>query len=141
MSNPSPPATAGDAPAAAADTKAEPYDNEVTHVESNTKAVNFVTDNSHEVPNDANWTFWQTVRYYWRAMAISFACGICAMGDGYQYKMPGNIVALKGFIRQMGYFDTKKNAYVLDSQQVAAWGGKCLEAFAPINRVGSIINR
>jgi hypothetical protein len=57
-------------------------------------------------------------------MAVCFACGVCAMGDGYQYKMPGNIVALQGFIRQMGTFDEAKDKWVLDSQQVAAWGGK-----------------
>jgi hypothetical protein len=114
MSTPTPPPPA--------DTKAELQQSEVTHFEG--KAANFITDNSQEVSSDANWTFWETVRYYWRAMAISFACGVCAMGDGYQYKMPGNIVALKGFIRQMGYLDEKTNTYVLNPQQVAAWGGK-----------------
>lgn len=88
------------------------------------KTVNFVTDNSNEVSNYADWTFFQTVRHFWRAMAISFACGICAMGDGYQYKMPGNIVALDGFIKQMGNRNAETGAYALDSQHVAAWGGE-----------------
>jgi hypothetical protein len=81
------------------------------------KIANFVIDNSGEVSRYAD------LKQFWRAMAISFACGVCAMGDGYQYKMPGNIVALQGFIMQMG----SKNAagkWVLDSQHVAAWGGK-----------------
>lgn len=115
-------------------TKSELPPNEVTHVEGNdgdvideAKAVNFVIDNSHEVSNYANWTFWQTLKHFWKAMAISFACGICAMGDGYQYKMPGNIVALKGFIKQMGDLDEKTGTYKLDPQHVAAWGGE----FAP----------
>ncbi len=95
---------------------------QVAHIED--KGVKFVIDNSHEIATDANLTFWQTIRFYWRAMAICFACGVCAMGDGYQYKMPGNIVALKGFIRQMGKLDEATNTYKLDSKQVAAWGGK-----------------
>lgn len=87
------------------------------------KMTNFVIDNSGEVSRYADLNFTQTLKQFWRAMAISFACGVCAMGDGYQYKMPGNIVALQGFIMQMG---TKNAAgkWVLDSQHVAAWGGK-----------------
>ncbi|CAK7243333.1 MAG: hypothetical protein STHCBS139747_004851 [Sporothrix thermara] len=108
---------------------------EVSHVEG--KAVNFVTDNSNEISNDANLTFWQTNRRYWRAMAISFACGVCAMGDGYQYKMPGNIVALKGFIQQMGSFDEATQAYKLNPQQVAAWGGTYAGALVVILLVGN----
>lgn len=88
------------------------------------KAVNFVIDNSQEVSSYADWPFLKTIRHFWRSMAISFACGICAMGDGYQYKMPGNIVALKGFIRQMGTQDPETGEYALDSQHVAAWGGR-----------------
>ncbi|CAK7234725.1 hypothetical protein SBRCBS47491_009046 [Sporothrix bragantina] len=122
-----------------ADTKAElqgqDVTREVSHVEG--KAINFVTDNSNEISNDANLTFWQTIRRYWRAMAISFACGVCAMGDGYQYKMPGNIVALKGFIHQMGYFDEKTQAYKLNPQQVAAWGGTYAGALVVILLVGN----
>lgn len=115
---------------AALDVKAENNSNS-THLEASDanaidddKATNFVTDNSNEVSRYAELTFFQTVKYFWRAMAISFACGICAMGDGYQYKMPGNIVALEGFIKQMGYKDAKTGEYALNSQQVAAWGGK-----------------
>lgn len=115
---------------AALDLKADVHPSS-THLEAgdanaidNAKATNFVIDNSHEVSRYAELTFFQTVKYFWRAMAISFACGICAMGDGYQYKMPGNIVALEGFIRQMGYKDVKTGEYALNSQQVAAWGGK-----------------
>ncbi|OAA66499.1 Sugar/inositol transporter [Niveomyces insectorum RCEF 264] len=121
--------------AATAEAKAGPRGSEVAHVEC--KAVNFVIDNSHEVPSDANWTFYQTIRYYWRAMAISFACGICAMGDGYQYKMPGNIVALKGFIKQMGTLNAKTNTYALDSKQVAAWGGIYSGALVAVLLVGN----
>ena len=110
--------------------KAELHHTEVAHAGSehgigHDKAFNFIVDNSHEVSNTANWTFAQTLKNYWKAMAISFGCGVCAMGDGYQYKMPGNIVALKGFIHQMGYFDQKTQAYKLDPQHVSAWGGEC----------------
>ncbi|KAL1907773.1 hypothetical protein Sste5344_006400 [Sporothrix stenoceras] len=129
------------APAAAesgdmkAELQAQEVDREVSHVEG--KATNFVIDNSNEISNDANLTFWQTNRRYWRAMAISFACGVCAMGDGYQYKMPGNIVALKGFIQQMGYFDDKTQAYKLDPQKVSAWGGTYAGSLVVILLVGN----
>jgi len=115
MSNTTPPRTA--------DAVDGPHKYGIDHVEGAAGAVN-VLDNSNTDSTGANWTFSQTVRHYWRAMAICFACGVCAMGDGYQYKMPGNIVALKGFIRQMGSFDEEENKWALDSQQVAVWGGK-----------------
>lgn len=118
-----------------ADLQAQEVAREVSHVEG--KATNFVIDNSHEISNDANLTFWQTNRRYWRAMAISFACGVCAMGDGYQYKMPGNIVALKGFIQQMGYFDDKTQAYKLDPQKVSAWGGTYAGSLVVILLIGN----
>ncbi len=125
MSTPDPPAAVGKADG--------PLPADVVHIEGAggnddeivaAKAFNFVTDNSHEVSKYANWTFFQTLKNFWRAMAISFACGVCALGDGYQYKMPGNIVALGGFIKQMGTQNPKTGAYALDSQHVAAWGGK-----------------
>ncbi|KAH8898754.1 general substrate transporter [Thozetella sp. PMI_491] len=100
------------------------------------KAVNYVIDNSREISKHDHLTFWQTVKHFWRAMAISFACGICAMGDGYQYKMPGNIVALKGFIQQMGHQDAK-GAYVLDPNHVAAWGGTYAGALVVVLLVGN----
>ena len=96
---------------------------QIRHVEDDADSVN-VLSNCNAESIGSNWTFWQTVGHYWRAMAICFACGICAMGDGYQYKMPGNIVALEGFIRQMGSFDEEEKKWGLDSQQVAAWGGQ-----------------
>jgi len=37
--------------------------------------------------------------------------------------MPGNIVALPGFIRQMGY-QNADGKWMLDPQHVAAWGGE-----------------
>ena len=127
MSQTTPPGTGGTKDGA-------PQKCQVGHFEGDVTAVN-VLDNSNTESADANWTFWQTIRHYWRAMAICFACGICAMGDGYQYKMPGNIVALKGFIRQMGSFDEQKDKWVLDPQQVAAWGGESyIRVFGPQER-------
>ena len=87
------------------------------------KEAKLVSDNANEVSYDANMTFWRTLRVYWKPMLMCFGTGVCAMGDGYQFKMPGNIVALRGFIDQMG----DKNASgvaVLNPQYVAAWGGK-----------------
>lgn len=85
--------------------------------------VKVVTEHSADVSKYAHLTFGQTLRQFWRAMAISFGCGILAMGDGYQYKMPGNIVALEGFIRQMGY-QLPDGKWKLDPNHVAAWGGE-----------------
>lgn len=56
-------------------------------------------------------------------MLICVGVDLCAMGDGYQFKMPGNIVALRGFINQMGYLGPA-GTYVLGPQHVAAWGGE-----------------
>lgn len=120
-------------PSAAVAAEVKDNSNTVTHFEGveddqnvikNAKAVDFVIDNSHDVSNYAHWSFAKTLRHFWRAMAISFGCGICAMGDGYQYKMPGNIVALEGFIRQMGTEDPETGEYSLDPQHVALWGGQ-----------------
>ena len=118
-------------PDATPEVEVETNPSNVVHFEGNVdvdaepdKTFKFVIDNSNEVSNYADWTFFETLKHFWRAMAISFACGICAMGDGYQYKMPGNIVALKGFIKQMGYLNEKTGVYALDPQHVAAWGGE-----------------
>ncbi|CAG9984749.1 unnamed protein product [Clonostachys byssicola] len=108
---------------------------QIDHVEA-TKPVD-VLDNSNAASVSTTFTFWETIRHYWRAMAVCFACGVCAMGDGYQYKMPGNIVALQGFIRQMGNFDGAKGKWVLDSQQVAAWGAAYAAALVAILLIGS----
>ncbi|RSH93597.1 hypothetical protein EHS25_006242 [Saitozyma podzolica] len=128
------PAAQGDEP------KADIQDvNHLEHVAGDidaAKIANFVIDNSGEVSRYADLNFTQTLKQFWRAMAISFACGVCAMGDGYQYKMPGNIVALQGFIMQMG----SKNAagkWVLDSQHVAAWGGIYAGSLVVILLVGN----
>jgi SP family general alpha glucoside:H+ symporter-like MFS transporter len=77
-----------------------------------------------DLSNHASWTFRQTVTRFRKAMLICFGAGICAMGDGYQFKMPGNIVALRGFINQMGS-PNASGVYVLNPQHVAAWGGRC----------------
>ncbi|KAL1852832.1 hypothetical protein VTK73DRAFT_9124 [Phialemonium thermophilum] len=117
--------------------KAEILQVEESILTAEAKAVNFITDNSHEVASDAHWTFWQTVWNYRVAMAISFGVGICAMGDGYQYKMPGNIVALEGFIEQMGSYSEAKGKYVLDSQQVAIWGAVYAASVVAVLLIGN----
>lgn len=64
----------------------------------------------------------RTLWTFRKAMLICVGVALCAMGDGYQFKMPGNIVALRGFINQMGY-PGPAGTYVLNPQHVAAWGG------------------
>lgn len=87
------------------------------------KQTNFVLDNTGELSKQHDLSFKATLIQFKKAMAICFGVGLCAMGDGYQYKMPGNIVALPGFIRQMGFQDAA-GVWKLDPQHVAAWGGK-----------------
>jgi len=87
------------------------------------KPAAFVVDNYGELSKQHDLSFRATLVQFRKAMAICFGVGICAMGDGYQYKMPGNIVALPGFIRQMGY-QNADGKWMLDPQHVAAWGGE-----------------
>lgn len=87
------------------------------------KPAAFIVDNYGELSKQHDLSFRATLVQFRKAMAICFGVGICAMGDGYQYKMPGNIVALPGFIRQMGY-QNDDGKWMLDPQHVAAWGGK-----------------
>ena len=87
------------------------------------KPAAFVVDNYGELSKQHDLSFRATLVQFKKAMAICFGVGICAMGDGYQYKMPGNIVALPGFIRQMGY-QNAEGKWMLDPQHVAAWGGE-----------------
>lgn len=84
---------------------------------------NFDLGTYGELSSHANWTFRQTVTRFRKAMLICLGAGICAMGDGYQFKMPGNIVALRGFIDQMGS-PNASGVYVLNPQHVALWGGE-----------------
>ena len=95
---------------------------EVDDIETKKPAA-FVVDNYGELSKQHDLSFRATLVQFKRAMVICFGVGICAMGDGYQYKMPGNIVALPGFIRQMGY-QNAEGKWMLDPQHVAAWGGK-----------------
>jgi hypothetical protein len=87
------------------------------------KPAAFIVDNYGELSKQHDLSFRATLVQFRKAMAICFGVGICAMGDGYQYKMPGNIVALPGFIRQMGY-QNSDGKWMLDPQHVAAWGGR-----------------
>ena len=100
---------------------------EFDHVEDDDveikKPAAFVVDNYGELSKQHDLSFRATLVQFKKAMAICFGVGICAMGDGYQYKMPGNIVALPGFIRQMGY-QNAEGKWMLDPQHVAAWGGE-----------------
>jgi hypothetical protein len=102
----------------------EHKENETGHDEiEQAKKTNFIIDNSVGLSKQHDLSFRATLVQFWKAMSICFGVGICAMGDGYQYKMPGNIVALPGFIRQMGY-ETAPGQWKLDPQHVAAWGGE-----------------
>lgn len=65
----------------------------------------------------------QTIRIYPRATVLCAFAAFGAISDGYQYAMPGSIVALKGFIRQFGSPDAT-GTYKLNPQHVALWGGE-----------------
>lgn len=100
-------------------------DLELAHIDHDIKEAT-EKDLSDLVSPDADMSFSRTLRAHWKAMVYCVAVGICAMGDGYQFKMPGNIVALRGFIDQMGY-PNAAGVKVLNPQHVAAWGGESIE--------------
>jgi hypothetical protein len=102
--------------------------------------IKLVGDNANEASLDSNMSFGQTVRLYWKPLLMCLGTAICAMGDGYQFKMPGNIVALRGFVSstyissgessvltikidQMGS-PNAAGVNVLNPQHVAIWGGE-----------------
>ncbi|EPE07151.1 sugar transporter [Ophiostoma piceae UAMH 11346] len=62
---------------------------------------------------------WQTVLRHKRVGLIGMAAAFCASLDGYQINLNGNIVANKGFIRQMASPGTK----IIKGKYVSAWGG------------------
>lgn len=61
----------------------------VDHDTQSYKDPNFDLEDMNCMSADSDLSFWQTLRLYWKAMLICFGAGICAMGDGYQFKMPG----------------------------------------------------
>lgn len=96
--------------------------------EDDLKDVKLVSDNAGEASLDSTMSFGQTLRVYWKPMLMCLGTAVCAMGDGYQFKMPGNIVALRGFIDQMGDRNAAGVA-VLNPQYVAVWGGRFTKFF------------
>ncbi|KIH95184.1 hypothetical protein SPBR_03440 [Sporothrix brasiliensis 5110] len=62
---------------------------------------------------------WRTVLRHKRVGLIAMAAAFCASLDGYQINLNGNIVANKGFIRQMASPGTT----IIAGKYVSAWGG------------------
>ena len=67
---------------------------------------------------------WQTIKAYPVATCYCAFAAFGSISDGYQYALPGSIVALPGFIRQMGALNEETGKYALDPQHVALWGGE-----------------
>lgn len=62
---------------------------------------------------------WRTVLRHKRVGLIAMTAAFCASLDGYQINLNGNIVANKGFIRQMANPGTT----IIAGKYVSAWGG------------------
>lgn len=66
----------------------------------------------------------QSLRRFWRAC---FFCGVCVFGvlmDGFQYSLPGGVLANTGFIKQFGtVVDPATGALALDAQYISSWAG------------------
>ncbi|CAK7221331.1 hypothetical protein SBRCBS47491_004491 [Sporothrix bragantina] len=62
---------------------------------------------------------WATVLRHKRVGLIAMTAAFCASLDGYQINLNGNIVANKGFIRQMASPGTT----IIAGKYVSAWGG------------------
>ena len=68
-------------------------------------------------------TLIQTIRTYPKATLLCAFAAFGAISDGYQYALPGSIVALPGFIQQFGS-QNAAGTYALNPQYVALWGGE-----------------
>lgn len=80
------------------------------------------SDTVQLVSQDKYLSLWQTIKRYPRASAISALAAFGAVSDGYQYNLPGNIIALPGFIQQFGS-PNAAGKYVIDPQHIALWSG------------------
>jgi len=65
----------------------------------------------------------QTAKKYWMAVCFCMISALAACMDGFQTKIPGSIIANRGFINQFGTITGKDGLLQLDPQHIAAWGG------------------
>ena len=82
-------------------------------------------DASHAIVAGQYMTLWQTVRTFPLCSLLCFAAMLSALSDGFQFTLPGNIIASKGFIRQFGS-EQADGSYKLDPHYVSLWGGELL---------------
>jgi len=91
-------------------------------------AEDFVVDNSdyHSRLNELG--FWQTVKLFKVATFCCFIGSFGALSDNYQLSIPGNVLALPGFVQTMGTPDpTAEYGYTIPTAHVSAWSGKCIQ--------------
>jgi hypothetical protein len=65
----------------------------------------------------------ETLKVFRKTTFICILVGFNACSDGFQFALPGQIIANTGFIQKFG----AKNAagtYALDAYHIAAWGGE-----------------
>jgi hypothetical protein len=90
-------------------------------------AKQFVTDNTdyHSPFNELS--FWKTIKLFRVAAFCCFAGSFGALSDNYQLSVPGNVLALPGFIRTMGIPDpTAPGGYTIPTVRISAWSGRFL---------------
>jgi hypothetical protein len=88
---------------------------EKDHVQDNTVQL---------VSADKYLSLWQTIKTYPRASFFSALAAFGAVSDGYQYNLPGNIIALPGFVRQFGYDSGPPRGWMINPQHISLWSGE-----------------
>lgn len=76
------------------------------------------------VAGDNSLGLFQAVKVYPRATMYSALGAMTAVSDGFQYNLPGNILALPGFINQFGVWDAATGRRAVPAQHISIWGGE-----------------
>jgi hypothetical protein len=103
-------------------------------------AEEFITDNSgfHSAFNELS--FWQTIKIFRVAALCCFAGSFGALSDNYQLSVPGNVLALPGFIKTMGIPDpTAVGGYSIPTARVSAWSGELADFLRDLLTLAGIL--
>lgn len=104
----------------AVDSKPDTHQIEVTNHDQDIKRAD--GDVAAIISDQENLDLWQTLKTYPKASLFCACAAVGAISDGYQFNMPGNIIANTGFIRQFGA-PNASGKYALNSTHVSLWGG------------------
>ena len=89
------------------------------------EATEFVINNAGYYSTLDELSFWKTVRCFKMAAAVCFSGSFGALSDNYQLSVPGQILALPGFIQTFGVPDASApGGKSLPTSRVSGWGGE-----------------